>query len=110
MAFIAPIMLLFFSIEIVFLIANFSNFAEGGSGGITGETIVSGVTNSGRGGGGANAVGATPGSGGSGIFAIRYAGLPKATGGVITQADGFTTHLFTSSSQLVVSGRTNSTP
>jgi len=88
----------------------FANFADGGSGGITGETIVSGVTNSGRGGGGANAVGATPGNGGSGIFAIKYEGLPKATGGTITQADGFTTHLFTSSSQLVVSGRNNSTP
>jgi hypothetical protein len=51
-----------------------------------------------------------PVSGSRGIFAIRYQGLPKAEGGTITQADGFTTHLFTSSSQLVVSGRNNSTP
>lgn len=50
----------------------------------------------------------TPGA--SGLFAVRYQGLPKATGGEITQSGGFTTHLFLSSSQLVVSGRTNSTP
>ena len=69
----------------------------------------SAIANTGNGGQGA-AAGSTAGSGGSGIFAIRYAGLPKATGGTITQSGGFTTHLFLSSSQLVVSGRTHSNP
>jgi hypothetical protein len=90
-------------------------FAEGGVGATVNDIAAKAtpIANSGFGGGGGNKTNiaesaAAPGA--SGVFAIRYAGLPKATGGVITQADGFTTHLFTSSSQLVVSGRTNSTP
>ena len=35
------------------------------------------------------------GDGGSGIVLIKYAGTPRAIGGTITQADGFTTHTFT---------------
>lgn len=84
----------------------FGNFAEGGPGNIR----VFGTPNSGTGGGGGTSTVQAGTDGGSGIFAIRYAGLPKATGGTITQSGGFTTHLFLSSSQLVVSGRTHSNP
>jgi len=64
------------------------------------------LANSGQGGDG----GSSNTDGGSGLFAVTYEGLPKATGGTITQADGYTTHVFTSSAQLVVSGRSNNLP
>jgi hypothetical protein len=91
-------------------------FAAGGDGGgaaaSAGDLYATGSGGGGYGGGfSSTAPNNVPAVNGSrGIFAIRYQGLPKATGGVISQADGFTTHLFTSSSQLVVSGRNNSTP
>jgi hypothetical protein len=37
------------------------------------------------------------GNGGSGVVIIRYLGTPRATGGTITQAGGYTIHTFTSS-------------
>jgi hypothetical protein len=41
-------------------------------------------------------------AGGSGIVIVRYRGSPRATGGTITQADGYTIHTFTTSGNLVV--------
>lgn len=43
-----------------------------------------------------------PSAGGSGIVIVRYSGTPRATGGTITQADGFTIHTFTTSGTLTV--------
>ena len=40
-------------------------------------------------------------NGGSGIVIIRYSGPPRATGGTITQAGGYTTHSFTSTGFLI---------
>lgn len=37
------------------------------------------------------------GNGGSGVVILRYLGTPKATGGIITQSDGYTYHTFNSS-------------
>jgi YD repeat-containing protein len=62
--------------------AGTSNTGQGGSAGAAG-----------RGGGGGG--GATAGPGGSGVVMARYLGGPKATGGVITQAGGYTIHTFT---------------
>lgn len=67
-----------------------------------------GGANTGGGGGGAGAnppntnpsgasYAARSGAGGSGIVVIKYAGSPKATGGTITQVNGFTIHAFYSS-------------
>ena len=64
-----------------------------------------GGANTGGGGGGAGAnppntnpsgasYAATSGAGGSGIVVIKYAGTPKATGGTITQVNGYTIHAF----------------
>lgn len=50
--------------------------------------------------GGDSVIGFTPSSGvkgASGIVKLRYRGLQKATGGTITQSDGYTYHTFTSS-------------
>ena len=46
------------------------------------------------------------GNGGSGIVIIKYDGTPRATGGTITQADGFTTHTFSTvgTSNFIVNG------
>jgi len=70
--------------------------AGGGSGGFNG---VAGTVNTGGGGGGGQGS-YVPGAGGSGVVIIRYAGTPRATGGVITQASGITTHTFTASGTL----------
>lgn len=89
----------------------------GGSALNTGGTGVTSYTNPNGGDGGANTggggggAGANPpntnpsgasyaarsGAGGSGIVVIKYAGLPKATGGTITQVNGYTIHAFYSS-------------
>lgn len=69
----------------------------GGDGGgpNTGQAA-SAPANSGRGGGGGsgNTAYLTGGSGGSGRVVIKYAGLPVATGGSISQSGGYTTHTF----------------
>ena len=46
------------------------------------------------------------GNGGSGIVIIKYDGSPRATGGTITQAGGFTTHTFSTvgTSNFIVNG------
>lgn len=56
----------------------------------------SGTSNTGGGGGAGNGSG-SGGNGGSGVAIFRYLGAPKATGGTITQAGGYTYHTFTSS-------------
>lgn len=66
--------------------------------------------NSGGGGQGNGGGAGSGGIGGSGLFAIKYAGLPKATGGTITQSGGYTTHVFTTSGQLTTTGKTNNNP
>ena len=54
-----------------------------------------GANTGGGGGGGAHHnVNNKGGNGGTGIVMIKYAGTPRAIGGTITQADGFTTHTF----------------
>lgn len=68
----------------------------GGSGdGLNSNTASSGVTNTGSGGGGSS--GHISGAGGSGVVIIQYLGTPIATGGTITQSNGYTIHTFTSS-------------
>jgi hypothetical protein len=42
-------------------------------------------------------------AGKNGIVKIKYKGTPKATGGTITESDGFTTHTFTSNGNFVLS-------
>jgi hypothetical protein len=70
----------------------------GGDGQIDGNQRVAGEANTGGGGGGANGGGnANGGDGGSGVVIVRYPGPRKATGGTITQVNGYTIHLFTSS-------------
>lgn len=81
------------------------SYATGGSGGLggggsgatsSGGTGAAGTANTGGGGGGGGYNG-TGGAGGSGVVIIRYAGLPRATGGTITQSGGYTIHAFTTS-------------
>jgi hypothetical protein len=69
----------------------------GGYGPLVGSTApTDGAANTGGGGGGQrNNVNTTGGAGGSGVVIIRYAGQPKAEGGTITTAGGFTVHTFT---------------
>lgn len=82
----------------------------GAGGGAAGTSTVgaggqSGANGLGGGGGGMNG-GATAngsGAGGSGVVIIRYAGVPRATGGIITQVSGYTIHTFTSSGNFEVS-------
>jgi hypothetical protein len=82
----------------------------GGGGRGTGNTLasVAGTANSGGGGGGGSfeddgtPFSANGKAGGSGIVIVRYRGAPRATGGTITQADGYTIHTFTTSGNLVV--------
>ncbi len=72
----------------------------GGSGTNSDAAADNGAANTGGGGGGAGHVGLAKGAGGnggSGVVMVRYAGAPVATGGEITQIDGFTIHTFTSS-------------
>ncbi|MBL7815007.1 MAG: T9SS type A sorting domain-containing protein [Saprospiraceae bacterium] len=54
----------------------------------------SGATNTGGGGGGTDPESTLAGNGGSGIVIIRYLGTPIASGGTITQANGYTIHTF----------------
>jgi YD repeat-containing protein len=68
------------------------NGAYGGSG-------YAGAANSGGGGGGGEYGG---GGGGSGVVILRYLGPPKATGGTITQAGGYTVHTFTTAGTFTV--------
>lgn len=66
-----------------------------------------GANTGGGGGGGAHHnVNNKGGNGGSGIVIIKYAGTPRAFGGNITQADGFTTHTFSTvgTHNLIVNG------
>lgn len=64
-------------------------YATGGKGSYAG-----GGNNSAGSGGDAGLSGATGGSGINGIIKLRYLGLPKATGGTITQSGGYTYHTF----------------
>ena len=48
-------------------------------------------------GGGSATFAQSSGAGADGVFILRYLGTPKATGGTITQSDGYTYHTFTSS-------------
>ena len=76
----------------------------GGKGGGTSSrcgAAVAGTPNTGGGGGGACRNSGEGAGGGSGVVIIRYAGTPKATGGTITQVDGFTIHKFTSNGNFV---------
>ena len=74
-----------------------------GRGGTTNGTAINGATaastagaaNTGAGGGGR--ISTSGMAGGSGIVIVRYAGAQQATGGTITTAGGYTTHVFTSS-------------
>jgi hypothetical protein len=64
------------------------------------------MNNSGSGGGGAgtdtgNGTNYAGGNGGSGLVVIRYPGLPRGTGGVITSTGTYTIHTFYSSSTYV---------
>ena len=66
-----------------------------------------GANTGGGGGGGAHFYANNKGGdGGSGIVIIKYAGTPRASGGTITQADGFTTHTFSTvgTSSFIVNG------
>ncbi|WP_397402185.1 Ig-like domain-containing protein [Phenylobacterium sp.] len=62
--------------------------AAGGTSAASGAPGSTAPANRGGGGGGG-------GAGGSGIVIVRYAGTPKATGGTVTQAGGYTIHTFT---------------
>jgi hypothetical protein len=41
------------------------------------------------------------GPGGSGIVIVRYLGTPRATGGSVNQAGGYTIHTFTTSGTFI---------
>ena len=74
-----------------------------GAGNATGNgTGINATANTGSGGGagGSTAGSAAGGAGGSGIVIVKYLGAPHATGGTITQIDGYTIHTFTSSGTL----------
>jgi len=68
-------------------------YARGGNALQFGETNATG--NTGNGGGGDMGTIFRAGNGANGIVKIRYAGTPRATGGIITQSGGFTFHTFT---------------
>lgn len=74
---------------------------DGGGNGGRGNTAGSnGAANRGGGGGGSGfnpSQNPNAGNGGSGVVIVRYLGIPKATGGTITQVDGYTIHTFTTS-------------
>jgi hypothetical protein len=61
-------------------------------------------TGGGGGGGSHNLTTNNGGLGGSGIVVIRYAGVPRGTGGTLSTVDGDTVHSFTTSSQFTVYG------
>ena len=48
-------------------------------------------------------------NGGSGVVIIRYSGVPRATGGTITNVGGFTYHTFTTSGNFTFNGVTTTT-
>ena len=71
----------------------------GGGGTGTPDAVGSnGIANTGGGGagGGYNGPYYGGGNGGSGIVIVRYQGVPKATGGIITSVNGYTIHTFKS--------------
>lgn len=71
----------------------------GGNGGnVGGVKAGSGTPNTGGGGGGNGADGGFGygGDGGSGVVIVRYAGAPRASGGIISSAGGYTYHQFNS--------------
>lgn len=70
----------------------------GGAGSGTGGAGGNGTAGLGGGGGGAQT---TRGNGGSGRVMIRYLGGQRATGGTITQTNGYTIHIFTSSGTFI---------
>jgi hypothetical protein len=77
----------------------------GGDGGRTGPVFGKDATpNTGGGGGGgpSTATNFNAGRGASGVVLIRYLGAPKATGGEISQNNGYTIHTFKSSGVFVV--------
>lgn len=86
-----------------------SSYANGGTGaagglggGGTGASVNSGaVSTSGQpntgGGAGSNVNGMAGASGGSGIAIVRYSGIQRGTGGVVTTSGGYTVHTFTTS-------------
>ena len=66
-----------------------------------------GIANTGGGGGGAGEASTNPGKpGGSGVVIVRYLGTPNATGGTITQVNGYTIHRFNSNGSFVYNGST----
>ena len=88
-----------------------NNGAAGGGGGTNSHANRPGGAagaNTGGGGGGGSHYNSNNkgGDGGSGIVLIKYAGTPRAIGGNITQADGFTTHTFSTvgTSDFIVNG------
>ena len=89
------------------LVSGVTQFAGGGNGKAnTAGAATPYPANSGHGGDG----GSSNTQGSSGLFAIKYFGLPKATGGTITQSGGYTTHVFTGSAQLITTGKSNNNP
>jgi hypothetical protein len=99
------------------------NANSGGAGGIGGGgagskgdvSATNGTANTGGGGGGFGSMNASQsnnpsGAGGSGIVIVRYLGSTiRATGGTITQVNGYTIHKFTSSGTFSLSNCTNPT-
>ncbi len=99
------------------------NATRGGAGGIGGGgagskgdvSATNGTANTGGGGGGFGSMNASQsnnpsGAGGSGIVIVRYLGSTiRATGGTITQVNGYTIHKFTSSGTFSLSNCTNPT-
>jgi hypothetical protein len=74
-----------------------------GAGSCGSNPAVSGTDFTGGGGGGAPAGCQSNGAkGGTGIVIVRYYGAPRATGGTITQLNGYTIHTFTSSGNFVL--------
>jgi hypothetical protein len=76
----------------------------GGLGGAADSAAgAAGTVNTGGGGGGGGGANANGGNGGSGVVVIAYlTGAMTATGGTITNSDGYTIHRFTSSGTFTV--------
>jgi hypothetical protein len=86
---------------------------DGGGNGGRGNAIgVNGAANRGGGGGGSGfnpSQNPNAGNGGYGVVIVRYLGTtPKATGGTITQAGGYTIHTFTTSGTFTANASTAS--
>jgi hypothetical protein len=69
----------------------------GRGGGSTGPSVAGTINTGGGGGGGGDGAYGNSAGGGSGIVIIRYLGSQRGTGGVITNAGGYTIHTFTAS-------------